>query len=137
MTNSSANVVQTLLKNPVDLKHVQSVTTPDVTYVSLSESNPNLKAYLPWTGINKGPESIVKVFEGIYKTWETKAFEVREIVEQGDNVVFLGSFTYQSRETGRVAISLFSLFAKIANGKISYIQFLEDTFATSGTINRQ
>jgi ABC-type phosphate transport system substrate-binding protein len=38
---------------------------PDVTYVSLSEHNPELKAYLPWTGTHKGPEAIVKVLEGV------------------------------------------------------------------------
>ena len=28
---------------------------------------------------NKGPESIVKAFEGIGRTWETRAFEVRDV----------------------------------------------------------
>jgi hypothetical protein len=37
------------LSNPLDLANVKSVTTPDVTYVSLNEHNPELKAYLPWT----------------------------------------------------------------------------------------
>ena len=39
----------------------------------------------------------------------------REIIEQDDNVVFLGSSTYQSREAGDTATSL---FAKGINGKI-------------------
>lgn len=137
MTISPAKIVQSLITNPVNLEHVKSLTTPDVTYVSLSESNPDLKAYLPWTGRNKGPESIVKAFEGIYKTWETEAFEIRDVVEQGDNVVFLGSFTYRGRETNRKVTSPFSLFAKVKDDKISYVQFLEDTFATSATVNHQ
>ena len=78
MTPSPAQVIQTLLANPLDLAIVKSVTTPDVTYVSLSEDNPELKRYLPWTGTNRGPESIVRAFEGIGRAWETKAFEVRE-----------------------------------------------------------
>ncbi|HEY1448080.1 MAG TPA: hypothetical protein VGF33_06060, partial [Caulobacteraceae bacterium] len=60
-----AQVIQTLLTKPTDLQHVRSVTTPDVTYVSLSEDNPELKRYLPWTGVNRGPESIVAAFTGI------------------------------------------------------------------------
>jgi hypothetical protein len=40
MTDSPAQVIQTLLANPTNLQHVRSVTTPDVTYVSLSEDNP-------------------------------------------------------------------------------------------------
>jgi uncharacterized protein len=134
MTDSPAQVIQTLLANPTDLEHVRSVTTPDVTYVSLSEDNPELKRYLPWTGTNKGPESIVRTFEGIGRTWETKAFEVRDVIEQGDGIALFGSFTYRGRDTGKEITSLFSILAKVKNGKVFYIQFLEDTFGTSRTV---
>ncbi|HEX4447802.1 MAG TPA: hypothetical protein VH044_13730 [Polyangiaceae bacterium] len=77
MTTSAAQVLQALLANPRDLANVKGVTSPDVTYVSLSENNLELKRYLPWTGTNRGPESIVRAFEGIGGAWETKAFEVR------------------------------------------------------------
>jgi ketosteroid isomerase-like protein len=133
---SPRQAVQTLLSNPLDLANVKSVTTPDVTYVSLNEHNPELKAYLPWTGTNRGPEAIVKVFEGVGKAWETKAFEVRDVIEEGDRVAFFGTFTYHNRDTGKDITSPFSLLAKLSNGKISYMQFLEDTFGTSGTVNR-
>jgi len=82
MTTSPAQVLQALLANPRDLANVKSATTPDVTYVSLNEDNPELKRYLPWTGTNQGPEAIVRAFEGIGRAWETKAFEVREVIEQ-------------------------------------------------------
>ncbi|MBM7045687.1 nuclear transport factor 2 family protein [Rhizobium lusitanum] len=137
MSLSAAQVVQILLSNPLDIENVRSVTTPDVTYVSLSEHNPDLQAFLPWAGTNKGPETIVRAFEGIGRAWETKAFEVRDVIEQGDTAAFFGSFTYQGRETGKVVISPFSLLAKLTDGKISYVQFLEDSFGTSATVNRQ
>jgi ketosteroid isomerase-like protein len=136
MTPTPVQVIQTLLANPRDLAVVKSVTTTDVTYVSLSEGNPELKRYLPWTGTNRGPESIVRAFEGIGQAWETKAFEVREVVEQGDKVAMFGAFTYRGRESGEEITSLFSLLAKVREGKIHYIQFLEDTFGTSGTLGR-
>ena len=107
MTNSPAQVIQTLLTKPTDPTHVRSLTTPDVTYVSLSENNPELKRYLPWTGTNKGPDSIVKTFEGIGRTWETKAFEVREVIEQGETVAMFGSFTYRGRKSGKEITSPF------------------------------
>jgi len=113
---------------------VKSLATADVTYVSLSENNPKLQGYLPWTGSHRGPEAIVKAFEGINKTWETKAFEVRDVIEQADKVAMFGSFTYVSRGLGKEITSLFSLFAKIKDGKVSYVQFLEDTFGTSGSV---
>jgi ketosteroid isomerase-like protein len=133
---SSTQVVQTLLANPVDLANVRSVTTPDVTYVSLNEDNPELKRYLPWTGTNTGPESIVRAFEGIGRAWETKAFQVRDIMEQGDKVAMFGSFTYRGRESGQEITSPFSVLAKLRDGKIHFVQFLEDTFGTSGTLGR-
>jgi uncharacterized protein len=136
MSATSLELLKTLLANPVDLANVKAVTTPDVTYVSLSEDNPELKRYLPWTGTNRGPESIVRAFEGIGQAWETKAFEVREVMEQGDKVAMFGSFTYRGRESGEEITSLFSLLAKVREGKIHYIQFLEDTFGTSGTLGR-
>ena len=136
MNPSPLQLLQTLLTNPGDLALVKSVTTPDVTYVSLSEANPELKRYLPWTGTNRGPESIVRAFEGIGRVWETKAFEVREVVEQGDKVAMFGSFTYRGRESGEEITSLFSLLAKAREGKLHYFQFLEDTFGTSGTLGR-
>src|SRR6266571_2813898 len=92
MTTSPAQVLQALLANPRDLANVKSVTTPDVTYVSLNEDNPELKRFLPWTGTNQGPEAIVRAFEGIGRAWETKAFEVREVIEQGERVAMFGSF---------------------------------------------
>jgi len=55
---SPAKIVQSLLTNPADPELVKSLTTPDVTYVSLNENNPDLKAILPWTGTNKGPETM-------------------------------------------------------------------------------
>jgi ketosteroid isomerase-like protein len=134
MASSPVQVLQTLLAKPTDPQNVRSVTTPDLTYVSLSENNPELKRYLPWAGTNKGPESVVNAFEGMGRIWETKAFEIREVIEQGNKVAMFGSFTYRGRESGKEITSPFSLFAKIDDGKVAYIQFLEDTFGTSGTV---
>jgi ketosteroid isomerase-like protein len=136
MTTSPAQVIQALLANPRDLANVKGVTTPDVTYVSLNEDNPELKRFLPWTGTNTGPEAIVRAFEGIGRAWETKAFEVRDVIEQGDKVAMFGSFTYRGRQSGQEITSPFALLAKVRDGKIHYIQFLEDTFGTSGTLGR-
>jgi len=136
MSTSPAQLIQTLLANPSDLANVKSVTTPDVTYVSLNENNPELKRYLPWTGTNNGPEAIVRAFEGIGRAWETKAFEVRDVMVQDDKVAMFGSFTYRGRQSGLEITSPFSLLAKVRDGQIHYVQFLEDTFGTSGTLGR-
>ena len=136
MTTSKAQIHQAILSNPLDLAKVKNLTTPDVIYVSLSEDNPELKRYMPWTGTHRGPESLVEVLQGVGKAWETKAFAVRDVLEQGDTVAMFGSFTYRARESGKEITSLFSIFAKVKDGRVHYIQFMEDTFGTSGTLGR-
>jgi ketosteroid isomerase-like protein len=121
-------LVQTLLSNPTNIEHVRGLTTEDVTYVSLNFNNPELHKVMPWTGTNRGPQSIVDVFNGIGRVWETKAFEVRDVIADEHNVAMFGSFTYRTRTLGKDA-----LLAKTSGGKIGYIMFLEDTFGTAGS----
>ena len=136
MTTSPAQILQTILANPLDVAKVKSLTTADVTYVSLSEDNPELKRYMPWTGTHKRPESLVEVLTAVGKAWETKAFVVRDVIEQGDSVAMFGSFTYRGRESAKEITSPFSILAKVKDGRVHYIQFMEDTFGTSGTVGR-
>ena len=102
-------LVQTLLSNPTNLEHVRSLTTEDVTYVSLNFDNPELHKVLPWTGTNRGPQAIVDVFNGIGKVWETKAFEVKDVIANEKSVAMFGSFTYKTRTLGKEITSPFAL----------------------------
>ena len=126
-------LVQTLLSNPTNLEHVRSLTTDDVTYVSLNFNNPELHKVLPWTGTNRGPQSIVNVFNGVGQVWETKAFEVKDVIANEHSVAMFGSFTYKSRMLGKEITSPFAVLARVTDGKISYVQFLEDTFGTASS----
>jgi hypothetical protein len=126
-------LVQTLLSNPTNFEHVRGLTTEDVTYVSLNFDNPELHKVLPWTGTNRGPQSIVDVFSGIAKVWETKAFEVRDVIANDKSVAMFGSFTYKTRALGKEITSPFALLARVTGDKVSYIQFLEDTFGTASS----
>jgi uncharacterized protein len=112
---------------------VRSLTTDDVTYVSLNFDNPELHKVLPWTGTNRGPQRIVDAFNGIGRVWETKAFEIRDIIANEHSVAMFGSFTYKTRTLGKEITSPFALLARVTGDKISYIQFLEDTFGTAST----
>ena len=59
--------------------------------------NPELHKVLPWTGTNRGPQRIVDVFNDIGRVWETKAFEIRDVVANEHSVAMFGSFTYKTR----------------------------------------
>lgn len=126
-------LVQSLLSIPTNIEHVRGLTTEDVTYVSLNFDNPELRKVLPWAGTNRGPQSIVDAFNGIGRVWETKAFEVRDVIVNAQSVAMFGSFTYKTRTVGKEIISPFALLVRVTSDKISYVQFLEDTFGTAGS----
>jgi len=126
-------LVKALLSNPTNLKHVRGLTTDDVTYVSLNFDNPELHKVLPWAGTSRGAQSIVDVFNGIGRVWETKAFEVRDVIANEQSVAMFGSFTYRTRTLGKEITSPFALLARVTGARISYLQFLEDTFGTASS----
>jgi uncharacterized protein len=130
---TALELVQSLLSNPTNIENVRSLTTDDVTYVSLNFNNPELHKVLPWAGTNRGAQSIVDAFNGIGRVWETKAFEVRDVLVNERSVAMFGSFTYKTKTLGKEITSPFALLARVTDDKISYVQFLEDTFGTAST----
>ena len=53
---SPLQIINGILENPKDIEKVRSLTTKDVTYVSLNYRNPDLKRIMPWCGTSLGPE---------------------------------------------------------------------------------
>ena len=72
---SPTEILSAILDKPTAIDHVRSLVTPDVTYVSLNYSNPDLKKIMPWCGTSRGPESIVKTFLDVGRYWQVQAFE--------------------------------------------------------------
>jgi uncharacterized protein len=60
-------------------------------------------------------------------------FDVRQIFGEGENVAVFGSFTLKSVKLGKQVTSPFSILATLKEGKVTYMQYMEDTFATSST----
>ena len=110
-------LLQAFLSNPTNIEHVRGLTTEDVTYVSLNFDNPELLKVLPWAGTNRGPQSIVDAFNGIGRVWETKAFEVRDVIADERSVAMFGSFTYRTRTLGKEINSPFALLAKVTDDR--------------------
>jgi uncharacterized protein len=127
-------VVNKLLSNPLDIDNVRSLTTPNVNYVSLNKSHPDLTRVLPWAGEHHGPDEIVKAFQGIYTMWEPVGFEVKAAFGQGEDVAVFGEFSYRSKEVGKTVTSPFGIHVKVVNEKIAYVLFLEDTLITTSSV---
>jgi uncharacterized protein len=130
---SPMEIIDKILENPKDIKTVRSLTTKDVTYVSLNYSNPDLKKIMPWCGTSHGPQSIVKTFVDVGRFWKVKSFEKEANFSDGQNVAIFGRFTYVSTVLGKTVTSPFAVFAKVQNGRCTYMQFMEDTLATSAS----
>ena len=133
MSTNLTAVLQQLLQNTSNLKMIGQLMTPDVTYVSLSFDNPELKKVMPWTGTHKGPQALADVFVAIQRFWKTLDFQVTDAIEQGNRVALFGSFTYKSNVTGKEITSPFGLLARFEGGKVAYVQFLEDSYGTAGS----
>ncbi len=131
MTRSPVEVVQAVLANPTSIENIREIAAENVTYVSLNYDNAELKKVLPWTGT--GPEAIVNVFTNVGKYWANLAFDIQEIFGSGENVAVFGSLTYKSNTLGKITHSPFSIWTKVAGGKIVYMQFLEDTFGSASS----
>src|ERR1700747_525103 len=127
-------LVQSLLSNPTNIEHVRGLTTEDVTYVSLNFDNPELRKVLPWAGTNRGPAEYRRRLQWYRPRLGDKGVRVRDVVANEHSVAMFGSFTYKTRTLGKEITSPFAVLAKVAHGKITYFQFLEDTFGTTGSL---
>ena len=130
---SPTEVLSSILKNPADIEHVRSLVAPDVTYVSLNYDNPDLKKIMPWAGTSRGPESIVKTFVDVSRYWQVQSFEPEALFGSETYAAMFGRFTYKSAVLSKVVTTPFAVFAKVEHGVCTYLQFMEDTFATSAS----
>jgi uncharacterized protein len=123
-------VLQTILSNPTDLDFVSQYTTDDFTYVSLNYGNPEVKQVLPWAGTTAGTRALVETFIDVHRYWTVDDFQIQDSFENEDGAAIFGTFTYTSKTLGRTVTSPFAVLARGDNGRLSYVQFMEDTFAT-------
>lgn len=128
--DSPLALLQAVLENPTDLEHVRSYTTHDFMYVSLNYEHPELKQILPWAGTTAGTEGLVQTFKDVFTFWTVVAFEPQDSFENSDGAAIFGYFTYRSNTLDKMVTSPLSILARAQGGRLSFVQFMEDTFAT-------
>ena len=134
MPKSPAEVVRAILDNPTDLDTVKELVAPDATYVSLSYDNPDLKKLMPWAGTTQGgAEAVVSTYTRVGRYWANEGFHVEEVIEGDGKVAMFGRFTYRSTTLGKAVTSPFAILARVTDGRVTYMQFMEDTFGTAAT----
>lgn len=136
---ASLSVVMEFLANTAPDKveaAAEKLAAPDATYVSLNFDNPELKKIMPWTGTNKGPKAFSSLFMQVQDYWEIEDFTISTKISSGEDVAIFGKFTYRSVAVGKVFTSPFSIHAKVRNGKMTYFQFMEDTYASASSFRQ-
>ena len=68
--------------------------------------------------------------------WEVNDFQITEIFGEGENVAVFGQFTYTSVEVGCTFNFPFSTLAKVIDGQIVYLQFMENTYLSARSFRK-
>jgi hypothetical protein len=137
MPRTPLEVVQEFLAEAFDPSKltdaVNRLVAADATYVSLNFDDPELRRIMPWAGTKRGRRAFVENFSGVTTRWKNEAFRITDTLFEGERVALFGSFTLRSVKLGKAATSVFAVFAKVRDDRISYFLFMEDTFATALT----
>jgi ketosteroid isomerase-like protein len=137
MARTSLDVVQDFLShafNPDEIEDaVNRLVATDATYVSLNYDDPDLSGIMPWAGTKHGAAAFVENFKGVRVHWANDSFEITDTIEQDGKVAIFGRFTLRSVTLNQSSDSPFVVFAKVADERITYFQYMEDTFATART----
>jgi uncharacterized protein len=136
MSASPIEVVGQWLQDLLDPEVINSVVAPDATYVSLNTENPELSKIMPWAGTSRGPQAVLGYLGEMFTRWETQAFNVTTMFASGENVAVFGDFRYKSNSLGKVVSSPFSILVKVVDGKVTYLQYLEDSYATAASFRK-
>lgn len=134
MAGNNIQIVQELLQGATKPEVVNRLVSADATYVSLTFKNLELKKLMPWAGTHKdGRKAILRTFQDINAFWTIETFDIQDIFGEGENVAAFGSFTVHSVRLDKRFTSPFSIQVKLNDGRVTYMQYMEDTFGTGST----
>jgi uncharacterized protein len=133
MAHEPKAIVTKLLEGIRDPKIVKDLCAPDVTYVSLNYSNPDLHKIMPWCGTGHGVDAIIRTFNDVGHFWNVDSFTPEDIFGEGDKVAVFGRFTYTSTKLRTTVTSPFAILCRLKGEKVMYMQFMEDTFCTASS----
>ena len=136
MAADPIDVVGEWLQNLLDPNVVNRLVAPEATYVSLNTDDPELQKIMPWAGTSRGPQAFLDNLSNMFTRWENQAFNVTAMFASGENVAVFGDFRYRSHSLGKVVSSPFSILVKVVDGQVTYLQFLEDSYATASSFRK-
>ena len=103
---------------------IKEIIDENCTWIS-----PGPKDKLPWAGTFKGKQEIANFFAQVGQNLEFSEFAPREMIEQGDTVVVLGTLAGRAKKTGKSIKNEWAHVFKYRQGKIVFFQEYIDTAA--------
>ena len=156
MPRTAKQIVSKVLATATDIEALKSTVSPTCTYISLCYSNPALKKLMPYAGVHEkeGPEAIRYTFATVGTIWKNEDFQILSFFsDEGSpdqdgskvNVAVFGKFTYRSSVLGKKYQSPFCVWCVVdmslgegeEKGQVVQMQFMEDTFGTGATFEKE
>jgi uncharacterized protein len=132
MTGTPVDIVRRVLSDPTNPAVVNALVAEDSVYVSLNYEDDDLKKIMPWAGTGHGRDALRKTFSDVARYWQIEEFDLGDVFgDDSGRVAVFGRMKYRSAVLGKTVVSPFAVYAKVADGKIVYAQFMEDSFATA------
>lgn len=94
------------------------------TWISPGPSNK-----LPWAGNFKGKKEVADFFARVAQNLDFAEFAPREMIEQGDTVVVVGTSSARAKRTGKTITDDWVHVFKYKQGKVVFFQEYTDTAA--------
>jgi len=84
---------------------------------------------MPNTGTSRGRDQVAGFFKSVGETWDFQAFEPKEYIASGDQVIVRGSYRPRSRKTGSTVSVEWTMAWRFRDGKITHFQEYTDSAA--------
>jgi uncharacterized protein len=84
---------------------------------------------LPWAGHFKGKKQIADFFTRVAQSLDFSEFTPREMIEQGDTVVVIGTSSARAKRTGKTITDDWVHIFKYNQGRMVFFQEYADTAA--------
>ena len=118
---------------PVDPEVISSMVAPDATYVSLNTENAELDRHA--VGRTSHGHRRPRQSRPEFTRWEPQAFNVTTMFAS-TRTGRVRRLPLQVELAGQGGDSPFSILVKVVDGKVTYLQFLEDSYATAASFRK-
>jgi uncharacterized protein len=106
-----------------------STLVNDIVDATCTLISPGPQDKLPWAGNFKGRQEIADFFARLAQTLDFTEVVPREMIEQGETVVVIGTSSVRTKRTGTTIKENWAHVLKYRQGKIVFFQEYTDTAA--------